>query len=147
VVEVLSPWNKRPGDGRDDFVERRGRILRSSTNLVEIDLLRSGPRLPAFGAPEGSAYSILLSAAARRPHGLLLPFGVRDPIPNFSLPLRPEDAEPEVDLKALVDEFYDTTRVAVRIDYTRPPDPPLNPEDEKWADRMLGERGRRQPAL
>ena len=40
VMEVLSPTNKRPGEGRRTYEAKRQTVLASPTNLVEIDLLR-----------------------------------------------------------------------------------------------------------
>jgi hypothetical protein len=47
ILETLSPGNKRPdGDGRREYLEKRDAVLQSPTNLVELDLLRGGRRLP-----------------------------------------------------------------------------------------------------
>src|SRR5207253_7651908 len=48
VIEVLFPTNKR-GEGYDEYVDKRDRILRSSVHLIEIDLLRKGLRVPMQG--------------------------------------------------------------------------------------------------
>ena len=40
VMEVLSPTNKRPGEGQRTYEAKRQTVLASPTNLVEIDLLR-----------------------------------------------------------------------------------------------------------
>lgn len=42
VIEILSPINKRSGDGRNKYEKTRNKILGSSTHLVEIDLLHKG---------------------------------------------------------------------------------------------------------
>lgn len=42
VVELLSPTNKRSGEGRTAYEKKRQLILGSATHLVEIDLLRGG---------------------------------------------------------------------------------------------------------
>jgi hypothetical protein len=141
VIEVLSPTNKLPGPGRDEYLSKRGAVLASRTNLVEIDLLRYGPRMPAAGAPAGYQYEILVRRGAAHPRAHLLPFSVREPIPPFPLPLRPGDAEPPVDLAPALASIYRTNRLSRRIDYRRPPEPPLSPEDEAWADTLLRERG------
>ena len=49
VIEILSPTNKRPGKGRDLYLEKRQDVLASRTHLVEIDLLRVGERMPVRG--------------------------------------------------------------------------------------------------
>ena len=46
VIEVLSPINQRAGKGRLDYENKRAMILSSSSNFVEIDLLRQGPPMP-----------------------------------------------------------------------------------------------------
>jgi len=38
---------------------------------------------------------------------------------------------------------YDRGRYRLRIDYSGPPEPPLAPDDEAWADRLLREHGLR----
>src|SRR5262249_19691741 len=46
VVELLSRANKYAGEDREQYIGKRNDLLRSRTNLVEIDLLRGGPRMP-----------------------------------------------------------------------------------------------------
>ena len=45
AIEVLSPTNKR-GDGRQEYLAKRRRILLSTAHLLEIDLLRQGRECP-----------------------------------------------------------------------------------------------------
>ena len=120
-----------------DYAEKRGRVLASRSNLVEIDLLRGGPRLSALGAPEGFDYGILVARAETRPSAQLIPFGVRDPIPEFRLPLGPGDPEITVSLASVFNSVYEIGRYTMRIDYADAPEPPLRPEDEEWSDRLL----------
>jgi hypothetical protein len=137
VIELLSPFNKRPGDGRRAYEEKRLALLSSRTHLVEIDLLRGGPPMAMRGAPTGAAYRILVSRATTRPRADLLVFGVRDAIPIFRLPLLPGDDEPEVNTTRLLHDLYDRAGFDLRLDYTRSPDPELAPEDAAWADELL----------
>ena len=44
AIEILSPFNKRAGEGIDDYRRKRTCLLRSSVHLIEIDLLRRGER-------------------------------------------------------------------------------------------------------
>src|SRR3954453_17197991 len=46
-IEVLSPWNKRPGPCRDQYLAERRRVLTSPAHLVEIDLLRGSEPMPS----------------------------------------------------------------------------------------------------
>jgi hypothetical protein len=143
VIEVLSPTNKFPSAGRDEYMSKRGAVLSTRTNQVEIDLLRAGPRMPATGAPADYQYGILICRGADRPRAVLLPFALRDPIPVFPVPLRPGDPEPPVDLGPALAAIYRSNRLGQRIDYRRPPETPLSAEDDAWADALLREKGLR----
>ncbi|WP_448605471.1 DUF4058 family protein, partial [Thermoflexus hugenholtzii] len=48
-LEILSPANKAPGEGRQVYLKKREEILRSRVHLVEIDLLRAGEPMPVMG--------------------------------------------------------------------------------------------------
>jgi hypothetical protein len=136
VVELLSPGNKRPGTGRRVYLEKREVILSTRTSLVEIDLLRSGEPMPTLGPPVVFDYAILVSRPHRRPKADLIAFGVRDPIPKFSLPLRREEEEPSVDLGRVLHALYDRASYDLRIDYSREAVPPLAAADAEWASGL-----------
>ena len=65
VIEVLSPANKRPGRGREAYLQKRDLVLGSYTHLVESDLLRSGAAMPMAGAGAASNYRIVVSRQER----------------------------------------------------------------------------------
>jgi Protein of unknown function (DUF4058) len=46
VIELLSPKNKRTGERRNAYLQKRQQILSSATHLIEIDLLRAGEPMP-----------------------------------------------------------------------------------------------------
>jgi hypothetical protein len=143
TIEVLSPKNKRPGNGRITYVSKRQRILASLTHLVEIDLLRTGVPLPILNAPVQTDYRILVSRSDRRPHAALYAFNLRDPIPPFPLPLKPHDSEPTVDLQAVLQNLYDRAGFDLAIDYSQPPVPSLTDKDATWADTLLRQQSLR----
>ncbi len=141
VVEILSPSNKRPGRGRDLYEEKRLIVLGSATHLIEIDLLRSGEPMSVRGDGRHSHYRILVSRWRHRPKALLFPFTVRQPIPQFQLPLKYGDEEPIVDLNQLLHDLYDRAGYDLRIDYTKEPVPPLDEADAEWAHEILQRAG------
>jgi hypothetical protein len=143
VIEILSPTNKRPGRGRERYLEKRMEVLATRTNLVEIDLLRAWEPMPVIGNGRVSDYRILVSRGKRTPKASLYIFGVRQPIPTFPLPLRPGDQEPLVELGRLLHELYDQARYDLRMDYTKEPEPSLKPADSAWADELLRQKGLR----
>jgi hypothetical protein len=87
AIEVLSPKNKRVGEGRDKYLTKRQKVLNSTTHFVEIDLLRRGSFMPMDQAIP-SHYCILVSRANLRPEAELYPFNIRESIPQCLLPLK-----------------------------------------------------------
>ncbi len=141
VVEVLSPRNKRSGEGRVKYDIKRQNIINSTANLVEIDLLRTGePKLVAGGVP--SDYRILVSRATRRPAADLYPFSLRDTIPRFPLPLQQGDEEPTINLDWILDRVYEEAALSLAIDYTQQPVPLVSDGDFAWIQSLIVETPR-----
>ncbi|HEY9800269.1 MAG TPA: DUF4058 family protein [Leptolyngbyaceae cyanobacterium] len=141
AIEVLSPKNKRPGEGRKAYESKRQQVLGSLTHLVEIDLLRAGEPMPILGKQIQSDYRILVSRSGLRPKAELYPFQLVETIPAFSLPLRRGDTEPIVDLQTLIHGVYERAGFDLAIDYTREPIPPLGESDTIWAKDLLQQQG------
>jgi hypothetical protein len=137
VLEVLSPSNKQPGEGRKQYEQKRLVLLGTLTHLVEIDLLRAGPPVTMWGNGHETHYRILVSRSPQRPEADLLPFSVRQPIPAFRLPLQAGDDEPLVDLNELLHALYARAGYDLRIDYRAEAEPPLEASDAAWADALL----------
>lgn len=137
IMEILSPKNKRVGEGRRHYETKRLNVLGSLTNLVEIDLLRAGDRMQVSRAPGRGDYRILVSRGESRPKAELYSFGVREEIPRFALPLRRGETELDVDLGSVLREVYDRKTYGRRVDYRGPATPPLTGADAKWADALL----------
>jgi hypothetical protein len=135
VVEVLSPKNKRAGEGKSKYDAKRHAVLSSTANLVEIDLLRTGEPKPMVGGVL-SDYRVLVSRANRRPAAELYPFNLREPLPRFLLPLRPRDQEPVVDLQAVLEQVYQEAALDLAIDYSQPPVPPVSDNDFAWIQTL-----------
>jgi hypothetical protein len=148
-VDLLSPINKRQGDGRRQYEGKRLETLNSRASFVEIDLLRVGEPMPVWlqGHPVTREipghYRILVSRGHERPRARLYAFTVRDLIPVFRFPLRSKDAEPEVDLRSLLDGVYDRGRYRLQLNYLAKTDPPLDAADAAWAEEHLRAAGRR----
>lgn len=136
LIELLSPVNKLSPDGRAQYLEKRADVLRTRTNLVEIDLLRAGSPLPAIGTDAPSDYRILVAPGWRRPHARLYAFGVRQPIPEIAIPLMQGEEQPVLALNEVLHQLYTRARFDLRLDYSRPPVPPLNDDDSAWAKSL-----------
>jgi Protein of unknown function (DUF4058) len=107
AIELLSPRNKRKGDGREAYEAKRSRMLASLSHLIEIDLLRGNEPMPMKGDPGKTDYRILVSRSAQRPLADLYDFSLHDAIPSFPLPLKPEDDEPMVNLQEIFNGVYE----------------------------------------
>jgi hypothetical protein len=150
TVEVLSPANKRPGAGREEYLRKQAATLDSDTHLLEIDLLRDGEyavAAPASGILREHGpwhYAVSLHRAGQGDLFEAWARTVRQRLPReLRVPL--DDGRPDVllDLQAALDRAYDEGRFAEGIDYATDPVPPLPPEDAAWADALLKEKGLR----
>jgi hypothetical protein len=142
TIEVLSPTNKDPGEGRKEYESKRRHVLQTLTNFVEIDLLRTGEPMAMEPKPQID-YRILVARGWERPRGALYPVNMRQPLPDVPVPLRQGEAEALLPLGKLLAEVYDRARYDLRLDYRVPPGPELSPEDTVWADELLRAGGLR----
>jgi hypothetical protein len=136
VLEVLSPTNKYSGPDREQYLGKRGRLLASSAHLVEIDLLRGGPRMPFAGALPECDYYALVSRMEKRPRADFWPVRLADALPVIPIPLRAPDPDVPLDLQAALLHVYDAARYGNYI-YEGRPQPALSPAQEAWARPFL----------
>lgn len=137
TLELLSPFNKTPGNvGYDAFQRKRRQVMASNVHWIEVDLLRAGER-PAEVAGKSDYYALLKRGEKLGPYEVWY-FDLRDRMPVIAVPLRPPFDDVPLDLQSAFDEVYKRAHYANSIDYTRPvPPPPLRPADTAWAaDRI-----------
>jgi hypothetical protein len=142
VIELLSPSNKTAGPDRDAYLTKRNESLAAGINVVEIDLLRAGQRTPlGQELPDPTDYYLFVCRASEFPRGGVWPFTVRGPVPPLHVPLRPGDADVQIDLKVEIDSRYDAGRYRQQLSYSVPPPPPrLREADAAWARELLAAR-------
>jgi Uma2 family endonuclease len=143
IIEILSPKNKRRGEGRNAYTKKRLQVLGSYTNLVEIDLLRDGKPIQQLQNNLQTDYRILVSRATTRPKADLFAFNLPNPIPAFLLPLREDDTEPLLDIQTLISEIYDEGNYDLVIDYNQEAVPAMSAENIAWVNAVLKEKGLR----
>lgn len=136
AIEILSMTNKR-GEGREEYLVKRRHLLRSKAHLIEIDLLRQGERVPMADRLPEAPYFVILSRADRRPMADVWPISLQERLPEIPVPLLPEDPEVTLDLQQVLNSMYDAFGYDLDIDYTRPPEVALSPEDAAWAQQLL----------
>jgi hypothetical protein len=143
AIEIVSPWNKVPGKGRNQYLEKRDQYLQSEINLVEIDLVRTGNWMEMIGpyrVPKNgrSVYRVtVVTPEATGP--LHWPISLRAALPTIKVPLRPADPEAKLDLQKLIEKAYTMGRYN-RTDYTKPCHPPLDEPDREWLEGLLAGR-------
>ena len=132
VIELLSPANKT-GEDRNAYLQKRTEFFAAKVNLVELDLLRDGQRMP-FGKPKPppADYFAMVCRGERHPKASVWAWTVRDPLPELPIPLKPADDDLELDLRACFDRTYDGAGYRTRLRYDRPPDSPLRVADAEW---------------
>ena len=144
VIELLSPGNKRIGDtGRTAYLAKREEALQSSAHLIEIDLLRAGAAMPIIGDVPQGLYRIIVSNRRLWPHVDLYPFGIREAIPKFSMPLVEDSSGVVVNLNHILNNVYSARAYNLLVDYQTNPQPPLSDADRAWLDQLLRQQGLR----
>jgi len=138
VIELLSPSNKNFGGDRNDYLQKRRDFFAAGVHVVEIDLLRGGPRLPLIDVPSCD-YLVSISRAEERPRVGLWPIGLRERLPPIPIPLRPRDPDAVLDLQQVLDRAYDGAGYATYI-YDGTPQPPLREDDIVWSRQFVPAR-------
>jgi hypothetical protein len=141
VIELLSPTNKKPGeDGLDAYLEKRGEYLASNCNLVEIDLLRGGERLPMVGKLPPGDYYVYVGRSHRKPPCQVIAWPWRAELPAIPVPVLQEDADVTVKLQDVFRTVYEQSLYDRRLSYQGPLQPPLTAQDAAWVQERLSER-------
>jgi hypothetical protein len=142
AIEILSPTNKR-GIGRREYLRRRERFLDGDVHLLEIDLLRKGRRVPMLEDLPDNPYFVFLSRADQRPVADVWPIHLDQPLPTIPVPLHAGDADARLDLQQALTMAYDECCLGDMIDYSKPPEVPLTPEQSAWVVLRLHAAGLR----
>lgn len=136
-IEILSPVNKQPGRGLEEYRAKRETVLSADAHLLEIDLLREGTRPPRLIDLPESNYFVFLTRAEQSDQTETWPISVRDSLPVAPVPLLPGDDDVPLDLAHALRTIYDEARYDLSIDYNHPPVPPLAEKDAVWAQELL----------
>lgn len=137
AIEILSPYNKRLGDGLEDYRKKRAQILKAHAHLVELDLLRGGTRPgPEVNEPPLDTDYVLLVNRARESNvrvSEIWPLTLNDIFPLIPVPLREPDPDVALDLNQVLLALYPRAGYGWRIDYTAlVPPPELRAPMKEW---------------
>jgi hypothetical protein len=134
VIELLSPSNKTGGGAdRAAYLLKRRQLLHEGVNLVEIDLLLEGERLPMLEPLPRGDYFAFVSRAIERRRCDVYAWSIRQPLPSLPIPLLSEDPPVRLDLARVFATNYDRGRYGRLVRYGQALDLPLDDEDRHWA--------------
>lgn len=138
-IELLSPANKRRGsDDRAAYLSRRRDLILHQVNLVELDLLIKGDRLPMLAAlPEGDYFAFVTRWQTGRQCDVY-GWSLRQILPTIPIPLRDGDGDVGLDLAAAFSQTYTRGRYDRLLHYDRVPEF-IGESDRKWAAERLAE--------
>jgi len=138
VIELLSPFNKRLGTrGRPTYLAERQEVIQSATNLVELDLLRGGERLPTLEPLPVGDYFALIRRSTRRSIFAVYAWPMNHRLPTIPIPLDPGDREVTLDLQAVFDTVYDEAGYDYSLSYRREMSPPFRDAESTWVISLL----------
>ena len=120
---------------------KRQFFLRGLAHFVELDLLRSGRRMPMAGRGPDSPYYLLVCRKHDAPRCSVWPAHFLRPLPPLSIPLAAPDPDVTLAVQPLVEAVYARSHYDRGLDYSRPLHPPLCPADATWLEERLGEQG------
>jgi hypothetical protein len=149
ALEVLSPSNKTPGHkGQQLYLAKQGKILKSRTHLIEIDLHRRGEHtvaVPRECVLDEAVWDYLVCLHRGQQGGRfeVWPITLRDRLPRISVPLAEGDPDVGLDLQELLNRCYEVGGYEDEIDYRRGPRVALPMADAEWARALWRKRGRR----
>jgi hypothetical protein len=142
-IEVLSPSNKHSGtEGWDLYQRKRQSLMLGNVNLVEVDLLRSGSRMPMLDPWPDAPYSLLVARAKNAQLCRVWAAHYRWPLPDLPVPLSKPDADVSLALQPMIDAIYDRSRYARSIDYRKRLSPSLDSEEAVWLAQRIQVEGR-----
>ena len=135
VLEMLSPANKKEGPDREQYLAKRGKLLRGNVHFIEIDLLRAWPRMP-MEPRLACDYCVMVSRVEDRPEASFWPIKLRERLPKLPVPLRDPSPDAHIDLQAILHGVYDRAGYEDYL-YEEAPVPRLGRGDAAWAKALL----------
>ncbi len=142
LIEVLSPTNKKAGEGRKQYLRKQRENIAADKNFVEIDLLRKGvptllvtrqsaARLPAY------RYLINVRRAAKPDQLEVYPPQLQETLPRIRIPLMEPDPDVTLNIQAVLNLAYDNGAYERLLNYQKPPRTKLSASEETFVDELL----------
>ncbi len=145
AIEVVSPANKDRDEGRDAYEQKREEYWDAGTNLVEIDLLRSGPaivKVAKYKLDRLRPWDYIVAVSRRRPgRQEVYAFPLEHRLPRISVPLLKGDPDVVLDLQVAFGRCWEEGPYPALSNYDAPPPGKLSPERVEWCQQRLREAG------
>ncbi|MGA7496247.1 MAG: DUF4058 family protein [Isosphaeraceae bacterium] len=135
MIETLWPRNKGLS-GLTDYLEKLHRLRTQGVNLVEIDLLIAGRRLPMAKPLLPGHFFAIVCRASKSETGDVYAWSLQQPLPKIPIPLEDPDPDVFLDLAEVFALAYQRGRYARLLNYNRPLDLQLHPQDKEWAEKV-----------
>jgi hypothetical protein len=132
IIELLSPWNKTPEAGVAEYLTKRANVLYSSANLVELDLLLGGMRLPTLEPLQMGDFYAFVTRPQVLPEVDVYAWTLRDPLPSLPIPLADDEPSVTLDLQTAFTTTYDRAGYDYSLDYSEEIRPALSAEAIEW---------------
>jgi hypothetical protein len=136
-IELLSPSHKRRGSrDRAAYLAKRQNLIVHEVNLVEIDLLVGGERVPMRDPLPPADYYVFVTHGPQWGQSDVYRWTVRDSLPTVPIPLKPEDGAVPLDLPPAFAQTYDHGRYSRLLRYGMPLPLGLAEADRQWAQAL-----------
>ncbi len=146
IVDLISPQQKVSGPAQDAYLSRRKDRSAQGINWVEIDLTRSGMRLPPGIDPFPPSDYVIAETHAFETMTAVWTVSVREPLPLVPVPLH--DIVPGIpipwnrndvvlDIQKCFTAAYDGGRYPLWVGYDKPLKPPLEEPDATSARELI----------
>lgn len=150
AIELLSPDNKRSGDGQESYQAKRENYWSGGANLVEMDLLRTGDLTVRVseeklaGLPQ---WHYLVAVSRHWPlQQCLYAFALERRLPRIALPLAKDDKDITVDLQAVFARCWEEGPYPELLMYDGRPPGRLPAAETAWCYAQLTAAGLRGEA-
>lgn len=136
-IELLSPSNKRRGSrDRAAYLAKRQNLIVHEVNVVEMDLLVGGERVPMREPLPAADYYVMVTHGPRWGESDVYRWTVHDPLPAIPIPLKQSDGTVTLELALAFAQTYEHGRYGRLLRYGRPLPSGLAESDRKWAEGL-----------
>jgi Protein of unknown function (DUF4058) len=149
AVEVLSPTNKVPGPGREEYLQKRAEVRAAGAGLVEIDLLGDrNPMLPlsAEDLAKLPPWRYLVGVSRPPKRQAVYPIVMHKSLPKIRVPLANGDPDVILDLQAAFALAWEKGPYPMLLNYDGPPPGQMTDDEIAWCQQQLRQAGLRPQA-